>query len=215
MVASAAAFVAACGGQAPAAPPAAETKPADPKPTTAAPAAQSKPAESKPASASQAAVSKAPAPAGPVTIRFFTGEDDPAQIKVYEEIFAEYKQLQPNVSFSLTPSPDDVLQKLTAALAAKTAPEFSGLVEAEIMELGVRGFLEPVDPIVDEIGRQDFKPNSLYVIKGNTYNMPYAGGGYGQIWYRTDLLKKLGRQTPLEGTSARGEPRVRHVVECA
>ena len=27
--------------------------------------------------------------------------------------------------------------------------------------------------------------------------------------------KKLGRQTPLEGSSASGEPRVRHVVECA
>ena len=177
-----------------AAPKAADTKPADAKPT-AAPAAASKPAEAaKPAA--QAAAPKAPAPAGPVTIRFFTGEDDPTQIKVYEEIFAEYKQQQPNVSFSLTPSPTDVLQKITASLAAKTAPEFSGLVEAEIMELGVRGFLEPVDPIVNEIGREDFKPNSLYVIKGNTYNMPYAGGGYGQIWYRTDLFEKEGVQPP-------------------
>ena len=104
--------------------------------------------------------------------------------------------MQPNVSFSLTPSPTDILQKITASLAAKTAPEFSGLVEAEIMELGVRGFLEPVDPIVNEIGREDFKPNSLYVIKGNTYNMPYAGGGYGQIWYRTDLFEKEGIQPP-------------------
>ena len=119
----------------------------------------SRPSRSRPPAA-QAAAPKAPAPAGPVTIRFFTGEDDPTQIKVYEEIFAEYKQTQPNVSFSLTPSPTDVLQKITASLAAKTAPEFSGLVEAEIMELGVRGFLEPVDPIVNEIGREDFKPNS-------------------------------------------------------
>jgi multiple sugar transport system substrate-binding protein len=185
-------LVAACGQGGPSAPvpKAAESKPAEGKP------AATKPAESKPAAASQAAAPKSGAATGPVTIRFYTGEDDPSQIKVYEEIFAEFKQQHPNVSFSLTPSPDDVLQKLTAALAAKTAPEFSGLVEAEIMELGVRGFLEPVDSIVNEIGREDFKPNSLYVIKGNTYNMPYAGGGYGQVWYRTDLFTKEGIQPP-------------------
>jgi multiple sugar transport system substrate-binding protein len=64
------------------------------------------------------------------------------------------------------------------------------------MELGVRGFLEPVDPIVNDVGRQDFKPNSLYVIKDKIYNLPYAGGGYGQIWYRTDLFEQEGIQPP-------------------
>src|SRR4051812_26008572 len=116
-VAAAGVIVAACGGQQASAPQAAAPKPAE-----------SKPADSKPGTAPQAAAPKAPAATGPVTIRFYTGEDDPPQIKVYEEIFAEYKQSHPNVDFSLTPSPDDVLQQLTAALAAKTAPEFSGLV---------------------------------------------------------------------------------------
>ena len=185
-------FLAACGQQSA---PSSSAPPAASNPTSAAKPDAAKPAESKPATTSQAAAPKTAA-TGPVTIRFFTGEDDPPQIKVYEEIFAEYKQSHPNVDFSLTPSPDDVLQKLTAALAAKTAPEFSGLVEAEIMELGVRGFLEPVDPIVDAVGRQDFKPNSLYVIKDKVYNLPYAGGGYGQVWYRTDLFEKEGIQPP-------------------
>lgn len=194
-IAAAGVIVAACSGQqAPA--PTAAPKGAEAKPTAAPKAAESKPAEPKPTTAAQAAAPQAPAGTAPITIRFYTGEDDPPQIKVYEEIFAEYKQSHPNVNFSLTPAPDDILQKLTAALAAKTAPEFSGLVEAEIMELGVRGFLEPVDPIVEEIGRQDFKPNSLYVIKGKTYNMPYAGGGYGQVWYRTDLFEKADLQPP-------------------
>ncbi|MDP8922180.1 MAG: extracellular solute-binding protein, partial [Chloroflexota bacterium] len=179
-------IVAACGGQ-PAAPPkGAESKPAEQKPA----------AESKPGTTTQASAPQPAAATGPITIRYYTGEDDPTQIKVYEEIQAEYRQTHPNVSFSITPSPDDILQKMTAALAAKTAPEFSGLVEAEIMELGVRGFLEPVDPIVNDVGREDFKPNSLYTIKGNTYNLPYAGGGYGQIWYRTDLFEKEGLQPP-------------------
>ncbi|MGE3267219.1 MAG: ABC transporter substrate-binding protein [Chloroflexota bacterium] len=196
------AIVAACSQPAAAPSPTSASKPAESKPAAAAkpaetkPAAAAKPAETKPAAPAQAAAPKAGASTAPVTIRFYTGEDDPPQIKVYEEAFETFKQTHPNVSFSLTPSPDDVLQKLTAALAAKTAPEFSGLVESEIMELGVRGFLEPVDPIVEEIGRKDFKPNSLYVIKGKTYNMPYAGGGYGQVWYRTDLFEKEGIQPP-------------------
>src|SRR5687767_8872703 len=181
------AVLAACGGQAAA--PAAAPKSDGAKPTAAAGAAQ-------PTAAPQAAAPKAAASGAPTAIRFFTGEDDPQQIKVYEEIIAEYKQTHPNVSFSITPSPDDILQKMTAALAAKTAPEFSGLVESEIMELGVRGFLEPVDPIVNAVGREDFKPNSLYTIKGNTYNLPYAGGGYGQVWYRTDLFEQEGIQPP-------------------
>ncbi|MDP8921754.1 MAG: extracellular solute-binding protein [Chloroflexota bacterium] len=184
-------IAAACGGQPAAAPKAAESKPADQKP-----AAQPKAAESKPGTTTQASAPKSAAATGPVTIRFYTGEDDPPQIKVYEEIIAEYRQTHPNVSFSVTPSPDDVLQKLTTALAARTAPEFSTLVEAEIMELGVRGFLEPVDPIVNDVGREDFKPNSLYVIKGNVFNLPYAGGGLGNIWYRTDLFEQEGLQPP-------------------
>ena len=86
-VATAAVIVAACGGQTAPAPTAAP-KAADPKPaaqptTAAQPAAASKPADAKPAAASQAAASKAPPAAGPVTIRFFTGEDDPTQVKVY------------------------------------------------------------------------------------------------------------------------------------
>jgi multiple sugar transport system substrate-binding protein len=186
----AAGVLAACSQSSAPSPPASSGQGATPKP------ADAKPAAAQPTAAGQAAAPKAPAATGPVTIRFYTGEDDPPQIKVYEEIFAEYKQTHPNVSFSLTPAPDDVLQQLTAALAAKTAPEFSGLVESEIRELGVRGFLEPVDPIVNEVGKADFKPNSLYVIKGNTYNLPYAGGGYGQIWYRTDLFEKEGIQPP-------------------
>jgi multiple sugar transport system substrate-binding protein len=185
----AAGVLAACS-QPSSAPPASSGQGTAPKP------ADAKTAAGQPTAAAQAAAPKAPAATAPVTIRFYTGEDDPPQIKVYEEIFAEYKQTHPNVSFSLTPAPDDVLQQLTAALAAKTAPEFSGLVEAEIMELGVRGFLEPVDPIINEVGKADFKPNSLYVIKGNTYNLPYAGGGYGQIWYRADLFEKEGIQPP-------------------
>jgi multiple sugar transport system substrate-binding protein len=186
----AAGVLAACGQQSGSTAPPATSKPADAKPT------ESKPGAAQPTTAPQATAPKTAASTAAVQIRFFTGEDDPPQIKVYEEIFKEYQQDHPNVTFSLTPSPDDILQKMTAALAAKTAPEFSGLVESEIMELGVRGFLEPVDPIVKEVGREDFKPNSLYVIKGNTYNLPYAGGGYGQVWYRTDLFEKEGIQPP-------------------
>jgi multiple sugar transport system substrate-binding protein len=64
------------------------------------------------------------------------------------------------------------------------------------MELGVRGFLQPVDDIVNAVGKEDFKPNSLYVIRDHVYNLPYAGGGYGQVWYRTDLFEQEGLQPP-------------------
>lgn len=146
-----------------------------------------------PAAAPQPAAKSAPSKET-VTIRFFTGEDDPPQIKVYKDIIAEYEKAHPNVTISVSPAPDDILQKLTAAIAAKTAPEFSTLVEAEIMELAARGFLQPVDDVVREIGPEDFKPNSLYTIRGKVYNLPYAGGGYGQVWYRTDLFEKAGLQ---------------------
>jgi len=189
-------ILAACGNQAssPGATGSGPT-PATSKPGTA-PQSASKPTDATPATAAQSGAPKTAGGPGPVEIRFYTGEDDPPQIKVYEEIFAEYQQSHPNVTFSLTPAPDDVLQKLTAALAAKTAPEFSGLVESEIMELGVRGFLQPVDAVVNEVGREDFKPNSLYVIRDQMFNLPYAGGGYGQVWYRTDLFDQEGLQPP-------------------
>jgi multiple sugar transport system substrate-binding protein len=182
-------IVAACGAPAAPAPTAAPAKPADSKPADAA---------AKPAATSAPAAAAKPAAGGPkLAIRFYTGEDDPQQIKVYNEIIAEYQQtVNPNTEFSITPSPDDILQKMSAALAAKTAPEFSGLVESEIMELAARGFLEPIDPIVKEVGESDFKPTSLYKIKGQYFNVPYAGGGYGQVWYRTDLFEKAGVQPP-------------------
>lgn len=67
----------------------------------------------------------------------------------------------------------------------------------EMAELMHEGLLQPVDDLVDAIGRERFLPNVLKDIthEGAFYGIPYYSHAY-VLWYRTNLLEKTGIAVP-------------------
>lgn len=67
----------------------------------------------------------------------------------------------------------------------------------ETAELMHAGLLQPVDSIIDAIGRDRFSPNVLAdsTHQGAIYGIPYYSHAY-VLWYRTNLLEKTGVAVP-------------------
>jgi ABC-type glycerol-3-phosphate transport system substrate-binding protein len=57
------------------------------------------------------------------------------------------------------------------------------------------GYLVPLDDMIDEIGRDDYVPESLVPVDGVQYDIPYTVGNFSVLWERDDLLKAKGLET--------------------
>jgi multiple sugar transport system substrate-binding protein len=131
-----------------------------------------------------------------ITINIVSSEDDPKSIEAVNQIKAEYEKLHPNVEIQYnTIGFNEVIQKtLTGAVTGESVGIiFDG--PEQIHELAARGLLEPVDDVIDSIGRDDFEKMSLLKVKGKTYFLPYYVCGF-VMYYRADLFKKHGLQVP-------------------
>jgi multiple sugar transport system substrate-binding protein len=131
-----------------------------------------------------------------VTLKVLSTEGDPDSITQAKAIIAEYEQTHPNVKIEYENIPYEKLIERT--IAAAIAGESLGiqLTWAEISyELGARGLMEPLDDVIDAIGRDDFVKPSLLSYEGKIYMVPYFMTGY-VMYYREDILKKNGQQPP-------------------
>ena len=193
------AWLAACGG-APASPTAAPTAPpqADRAATTTA-AEPTKPAAAAPAATQPAAA--APAKAGEIKlIAWFT---DRASINemTEKEAIPEYQSRNPGQKVELQFVPEaQIPQKLTAAVAAKNAPDVTSIDETFLDQLWKSKALLPI-PAKQMDVRQEMgaKVADLYKLpsgqqQGEYYGLPNGTFG-GAIYYNLDLLTEL-KYTP-------------------
>ncbi|MGE3269133.1 MAG: ABC transporter substrate-binding protein [Chloroflexota bacterium] len=179
--------LAACGQQTPAAP--APAKPAESKPAA--------PAAAKPAETAAKPAAQAPAAASSkenVTLRFLTTESDPPSQKVYDAAVAEFTKANPNIKVEMEYIGFDArTEKVVTGIGAKRAPQITQLVAYEVLEYGRLGFLSVVDDLLAETGgREKWQNGSLdgVTIDGKAYALPYNGGSYRTLWYRSDLVKQ-------------------------
>lgn len=131
-----------------------------------------------------------------VTLKVLSTEGDPDSITQAKAIIAEYEQTHPNVKIEYENIPYEKLIERT--MAAAIAGESLGiqLTWSEISyELAARGLVEPLDDVIDSIGRDDFVKPSLLSYDGSIYMVPYFMTGY-VMYYREDILKKHGLQPP-------------------
>ncbi len=131
-----------------------------------------------------------------VTLKVVSTEGDPDSITQAKAIIAEYEQTHPNVKIEYENIPYEKLIERT--MAAAIARESLGvqLTWAEISyELATRGLMEPLDDVIDAIGRDDFVKSALLKYNDKIYMVPYFKTGY-VMYYRKDLLDKHGLQPP-------------------
>jgi len=130
-------------------------------------------------------------------IPFLTNESDPESVAVFQQIFAEYSEQNPDVTIDLViGGHGDIGQRVVAA-ASVGADLGVILVPPRDMQSFIQaGYLMPLDDVVEAIGADQFKPGALLRgDDGHVYAIAYAGGVHA-LWVRKDLLAKAGLEAP-------------------
>ncbi|MGK6317316.1 ABC transporter substrate-binding protein [Neorhizobium sp. DT-125] len=130
-------------------------------------------------------------------VRFLHNETDPPSIEFFNKAIADFEAQNPDIDVQMEViNTDGRLQKVLAGLNTKTMPEVFKILPEERFDFARNGYIQPLDDMINEIGADDFANGSLTKVDGKVYDMPYALGDYGVMWYRSDLLDAKGLQPP-------------------
>lgn len=132
-----------------------------------------------------------------VTIRFLHNETDPPSIEFFNNAIAAFQEENPNITVEMeTADNDGRFQKILASANTRTLPDVIKVITLENYEFVKRGFVAPLDDVVDTIGRDDFVEEALTRIDGKVYAIPYTMGNNSNLYYRTDLFEAGGVAPP-------------------
>lgn len=130
-------------------------------------------------------------------VRFLHNETDPPSIEFFNKAIKEFEAQNPDIKIEMEAvSTDGRLQKVLASINTKTMPEIFKILPEERFEFARKGYLVPLDDMVDQIGRNEYVPGSLVAVEGKVYDIPYTLGNYGVLWQRDDLMKAKNVATP-------------------
>ncbi|MEW9612931.1 sugar ABC transporter substrate-binding protein [Shinella sp. S4-D37] len=130
-------------------------------------------------------------------VRFLHNETDPPSIEFFNNAIKAFEAENPGIHIEMEAvSTDGRLQKVLASINTKTMPEIFKVLPEERFEFARKGYLVPLDDMIDEIGRDDYVAGSLVPVEGKIYDVPYTLGNYGVLWQREDFLKAGNISTP-------------------
>ena len=115
-----------------------------------------------------------------------------------EALIEEYEKANPNVDIILDVlSWGESLRKVTAMKAAGGAPDLLLFIPAQIWTLQQKGWLQPVDDVIEKLGGDDFfLPRPAYMkLDGHYWCVP-KGSSPLHVEYRKDLFEKKGLKAP-------------------
>lgn len=132
-------------------------------------------------------------------ITFWHSFTQGARMDAIQKAADAFMQENPGVKINIeTYSWGDFNTKWNAGITTGDLPDISTAQgTGEVVEMINAGVINPVDDIVDEIGRDRFSTNALadMTVDGAVYGIPYYS--HAQVmWYRTDLLEAAGLEIP-------------------
>ena len=135
----------------------------------------------------------------PATITFWHGFTQQARLDAMDRIIKRFEEEHPGVTVIAESMDWPVFrQRWRKGLETGDLPDISTASNLfETAELMHTGLLQPVDDIIDAIGRDRFSANVLAdsTHRGALYAIPYYSHSY-VLWYRTNLLDKTGVAVP-------------------
>jgi ABC-type glycerol-3-phosphate transport system substrate-binding protein len=137
------------------------------------------------------------APQEKVKLVVWTNMTAEAQTKVLTKQFNEVaKELGIEVEMQ-TVAFKDMYTKLATAVQSGNVPDIMQTNFAGTAYLYSQGMLEPMDDVIDTVGRADFIPTYLRVLTagGKTWGIP-DWAMHTSVWYRKDLLADKGLKVP-------------------
>lgn len=131
------------------------------------------------------------------TVRIWTTQSAPDQVKIYREMIADFETKNPKIKIALElVSNDDIYPKLAAAHAAGQPPEICSNTNTAVPgALYGNRLLEPLNDVAKTI---DFTPESLAAFNdgGEQFAFGAALTVITTMWVRTDLLAAQGIAVP-------------------
>jgi len=143
-----------------------------------------------------AVVSGLPSSATAATeITLWTMRTVEAQMSNLREDVAEFERQNPGIKVIVEAVPFNVVYpKLAAAIQAGTPPNLFNNIESMVAFMHTKGVLEPVDDVIDAVGRDQFTRKYLDWVSagGKTWGIP-DWALHQAVYYRKDLFaqKKL------------------------
>jgi len=131
--------------------------------------------------------------AGSGTVRFLHNETDPSSIKFFEAAIKAYEKKNPGVTVDMeTVSTDGRLQRILSLQAARQLPGVFKILPEERYTFATKGVIEPLDDVVDSVGRSSFVNGALVPVKGQVYDVPYTFNQFSVNYVRQDLVDSFG-----------------------
>jgi ABC-type glycerol-3-phosphate transport system substrate-binding protein len=141
----------------------------------------------------------APRPEGITAIvPFISDEDAPESVALHRKIIEEYEAEHPDVDIDLVliPHGSEMTRRIITSMAVGADAGMTLVEESTLPDFVAAGWLLPIDDVVDNIGRENFKPQSILEMDGHVYAIGYSGGTNSSLWIRKDLLDEAGLEPP-------------------
>lgn len=131
-------------------------------------------------------------------LRFTTYRTSKPIMAAYQKIIKDFEAKYQDYTIQIEPiSWKDQRTYIIGAIASHTEPDIIGLTNVPVFHYAKLGKIEPLDDVIDEIGRNNFYPGILEAgtYKGHLWGVPWSTTGTC-FWYRKDLFDEKGLRPP-------------------
>jgi len=135
--------------------------------------------------------------ADPVTLRWWSPQASPDQLKMYQAQIAAFEAANPNIKILFEPTSDEGYPaQFAAAFSSKQLPNVvTHLPSFAAQNYYGQGLLEPMDDVINAIGPDNYFPGANDVYKtadGHYCGTPIGNTAADMLWLRKDLMEKAG-----------------------
>lgn len=120
------------------------------------------------------------------------------RLEVIQQAAKDFEQKHPKVKIKIeTFSWNDFYTKWTTGFSSGNVPDMSTALPNHVVEMINFGALQPIDDLIDSIGRDKFAEGAINegTVKGKNYSIPLYS--HAQVmWVRKDLLAKYNLPVP-------------------
>jgi multiple sugar transport system substrate-binding protein len=141
------------------------------------------------------------ASAADLTLRWWSPQASPDQLKMYQAQIATFEAANPGIKVAFEPTSDEGYPaQFAAAFASKQLPNIvTHLPSFAAQNYYGQGLLEPMDDVINAIGTDKYYAGANDVYK--TADGHYCGTAIGNtaadmLWLRKDLMEKAGVEKP-------------------
>lgn len=133
----------------------------------------------------------------PITLRWWSPQASPDQLKMYQAQIATFEAAHPNVKVLFEATSDEGYPaQFAAAFSSKQLPNIvTHLPSFAAQNYYGQGLLEPMDDVINAVGPDNYFPGANDVYKtadGHYCGTPIGNTAADMLWLRHDLMQKAG-----------------------